>query len=124
MKHGYIVQEISWEYNDEFNYKPEGDAACPLKIFLSKEKAEAMALDKNVAAFRGTDIANYSGDGIYGVVEDDNDIAKIVEILGIERTPDDCELEVPEKATREQVLKVMKLVSIRFYEVVKVPLEE
>src|SRR5947209_10900464 len=47
----YVVQQVHWEYNDEYFYRLDGDAgefgeegseeAGPLRTFLSRKKAEA-----------------------------------------------------------------------------------
>jgi hypothetical protein len=56
----YIVQQVSWNYNDEWYYREDGDGTenspnfhRPVKVFRSRENAEAFAHEKDVAARKG-----------------------------------------------------------------------
>jgi len=35
----YLLMELSWEYNDEYYYRPESGGGNPVKLFNTKEAA-------------------------------------------------------------------------------------
>lgn len=41
MKKGYVVQEVGYEYNDEFFYRGESGGGIPKFVFFTPEKAQS-----------------------------------------------------------------------------------
>ncbi|HEY9704266.1 MAG TPA: hypothetical protein V6C58_17575, partial [Allocoleopsis sp.] len=70
---GYLVLEVGYEYNDEYyhtgNYGTTYEA--PEKIYLTKEKAEAVLKEKTFEALRGEDLGRYGGNGLEGICKED-----------------------------------------------------
>ncbi len=53
-KTGYVIQEIGWEYNDEYYYQSADGGGTARKVFLNKDKAEAERDRLDVAWALGT----------------------------------------------------------------------
>lgn len=78
MSKKYILMERSWQYNDEYYYQPEDGGGKPVKIFNSKELADAERdkLNKKQAGF----IEEIRDGLMYAEGIDDNDEERINQI--------------------------------------------
>ena len=95
-KIGYVIQEIGYEYNDEYYYRGESGGGTPKKIIINKDIAERTLMQLEIEKWRGEDLGYYE-----------------------EEVPD-----IPNTATDEQIKSIIKSSSIRFYEMVEVEVEE
>lgn len=125
-KKGYIVLEVGFEYDDESyntgNYGTTYEA--PNKVFLDEEKAMAEFKQKTFEKLRGEDLGRYGGDGLDGICNKgmNDEFSKICkEEFGIDT--DDYDIEIPEKATDEQLGKILECLKIKFFEIVEVDLD-
>lgn len=75
----FAVCSYCWEYNDEYNYQPDGEPAEPIAVFASKEIAEADALQRNIQEWRNTPapISNYASEGsVYNSITNADEVIK------------------------------------------------
>jgi hypothetical protein len=117
-KKGYIVLEIGWEYNDEYystgNYGEMYEA--PSEIFIDKDKAKAEWLKKEIASLKGVNLMNYIGeqDLTDYLTTDEETFEKFLkDTWNLEL--DDYEIEIPQKAKDEDIIKLIGLISLRFF---------
>lgn len=119
----YIVQEVSYEYNDEINCMSEGGK--PAMIFANKEKAKEHCLSLNLDKFAGLCLYEYCYDIdeiLRSGVNEEQFNEEFKNIFGI--TLDNSEGYIPDKATREQIQKLLKLITLRFYTVEECEIEQ
>lgn len=124
---GYIVLEVGFEYNDEYystgNYGATYEA--PKKVFLEQEKAMEELKQKTFEKLKGEDLGRYNGDWLDGICKDgmQDEFVKIFkEEFGID-IEDEYEVEVPKKATDEQLNKILECLDLKFFELVEVDLD-
>ncbi len=116
----YIVQENTFEYNDEIYHRPECDGGKPKKIFTNENSAQDYADSQNLKKFDDTNLSEYS----YGIDEiiknKDKFISLLNEIFGTNYHEDnlDYDFTLP-KMTLEQYLKIKSYLKIEFYEVLE-----
>ena len=125
---GYIVLEVGYEYNDEYystgNYGEMYEA--PKKVFTDKEKAIIELNEKTINKLRGEDLGRYNGDGLDGICKKGmaDEFAMIFKSEFNKDIDDDgYEIEIPKKATDEQIKKLMECLSLAFFELVEVEVE-
>lgn len=58
-KTAYAVCATAWDYNDEYNYTPEGDPSFPIAVFLDKDAADRDMHQRELNAWRGAEIRIY-----------------------------------------------------------------
>lgn len=123
---GYIVLEVGYEYNDEYystgNYGDMYEA--PKKVFLDKEKAAVELRTKTLEKLRGEDLGRYNGCGLEGICKKgmQNEFCRIFkEEFG--KDTERWEFEIPEKATDEQLTKIIECLDLDFFELVEVELD-
>lgn len=46
----WCILELSWEYNDEYNYQPDNGGGTPVETYFDREKAERRCAELNAAA--------------------------------------------------------------------------
>lgn len=126
-KTGYVILPIGWEYNDEVyhtgNYGETYEK--PTSVILNKEKAQTKLKESEINHFKGTTLGMYG----YGADEFSNDPDALIEFFNKEFDeeiePDGySEFGVPSDATDDQIERLMKIVTVRFYEMVEVEIEE
>jgi hypothetical protein len=123
----YIVQEVSYEYNDEINCMSEGGK--PEMIFVKKAKAEEHCLMLNIKMFKGLNLREYCysiDDILKNGVSDEQFIKKFKNIFGrtIDIDLDNDEGQIPDDATIEQIKKLLELITLRFYTVEECEIEQ
>jgi hypothetical protein len=125
-KKGYLVLEVGYEYNDEYyhtgNYGTTYEA--PKKAFMDKEKAILELHSKTMEFLRGEDLGRYGGNGLEGICKKgmQDEFCKIFkEEFGQE--VEDWEIEIPEDATDEQLMKIIECLKIEFFKLVEVELD-
>lgn len=69
----YIIQELGYEYNDEFYSRPECEGGTPIKAFRSEEKAMAAAFRMTKERLKASDMESEAGP-----------IANFYDVIGIE----------------------------------------
>lgn len=111
----WIVMEISWQYNDEYYYTGEGDAGTPQKVFFDKKKAEEQALDLNVKALSTQGMTGHYESLGDVLTIDQEDFEKLVKDIG--GSVEDYEVNLPKKLSREDAVKVLAAINIRWFEV-------
>ena len=117
----WIVMQIGWQYNDEYYYASDNDAGTPQKVYLDKKKAEEAALDLNIAALRKEELGSYMIDGdISTILEiEEEDFKTLIEDLG--GSVEEYEINLPAKLKREDALKVLAALDLRWFEVKEAP---
>lgn len=50
----FIIQEIGWEYTDEYYYRPESRGGVPKIMYTDKAKAEKVCKELNQAKVKET----------------------------------------------------------------------
>lgn len=139
----YIISTIDFDYNDEYMYSHEGEPGHPKYVYSSQEKAEAECLKLNINELRGCDISGYSEDA--GTLFDnvwtedykkrdkmlDSNWETICDIFAYPEESDEgyskennplnnySDWSIPEDATDEQIIKLMELINLRFYQIVE-----
>jgi hypothetical protein len=124
----YALCSYVWQYDDENHYNDGG--AFSEFVFMNEQKAQDTCLTFNINCLRGTDICDYANDGVRGYVSGGYEMENLTafvewanKLLGTEWSADDGEMVVPEDASAENIKSLMERVSLRFYEVVEVPLD-
>lgn len=129
----YVLMAIGYSYDDQNYSRYEGGGGQPDKVFTSKKKAEAAALQKNVDSFKGifpTEVRDYGYDLSEilskDVVEDELEFEEgiFMTLLGMpaskwwETGYDSGKLKVV--PTDEQWVRLYNCFNVSFYEVVTV----
>lgn len=123
MKKGYVILEIGWEYNDEYySTGNNGDMfEAPKEVYLSKEKAEAECLKREIESFRGQSIGVYFSDGEVSLktgVKMEQLIKFMKDNFDREYSEDNYDYsyyDIPKNATDEQIKEMMKLIDVQFH---------
>jgi len=55
MRTGYAVQEVGYEYNDEYYYRPEEGGGHAKFVFFTKEKADQKVLELVAELLKGSE---------------------------------------------------------------------
>jgi len=121
-KIGFVIQEIGYEYNDEYYYRGESGGGTPKKIILNEATAKLKLLELEVEKWRGEDIGYYGGD-ISELSNNEEEFEDALREIGIDPN-DDWRLRIPKEATDEQIKNLIKYSYIRFYEIVEVEVED
>lgn len=121
----YLLAEIAWEYNDEYNYRSEGEATNPQAVYTSKEEADAEAVHLNCIAIRGVDISSYGGDGLHSAINfKRNSVEEFLkwakETLGVEWTDDGGECDVPPSLKTPLCKELLDRLKLEFWTVIEV----
>lgn len=120
MKKGYIIQEIGYEYNDEYYYKSECGGGTPKMVFTDEILAKKKMLELEINEWKGKCLCDY-GEDFEGMAEDDEEFSRILEELGIDDLWRDS---VPADASDDLIKKLIKHADIRFYEIIEVDVDE
>jgi hypothetical protein len=123
----YAVCCYAYEYNDEYNYQPDGSPSDPVAAFLSKELAEADMKKREIDRWRndGFNIYDYlSGNGLSDYIDNEDEVLGVLQSeFGYEGS-DAADFEVPTGLTDAQYERLMELFSfIDFYCVSELPLD-
>ena len=132
-KVAYTVLEIGWEYDDESyhtgNYGETYEA--PNEIFLDKEKAKAEWLKREIKAYKGNNLAQYTnGDDFASLLVrgvDEDDVIKLFkEAFDIDLDLEDnyYEIEVPSSANDEDIAKLISMTTLRFNKLHEITITE
>lgn len=125
-KKGYIVLEVGFEYDDEsYSTGSYGTTyEAPKKVFTDKENAIVELNKKTFEKLRGEDLGRYGGDGLDGICNRgmSDEFSKICK-EEFDINTDDYEIEIPEDATDEQLIKITKYLKIKFFELVEIDLD-
>lgn len=120
-KTGFVIQEIGYEYNDEYYYKGESGGGIPKKIILNEAVAKLELLRLEIERWRAEDIGYYGG-SVGELSNNEEEFEEALKEANID--PDgDWRIGIPKEATDEQIKKLIKFSFIRFYEMVEVELE-
>lgn len=128
-KFGYLVLEIGWEYDDSFHSTGNNGETyeAPKEIFLDKEDAEAYLIKKEIEAFRGRELGSYIGEeGIEEILLSDMKTLSeyVLENFKMDLGADDFyNFKIPKKASDEAVIGLLKLITLRFYQLIKIPIK-
>jgi hypothetical protein len=121
---GWVLAEIGWEYNDEYNYRPEYGGSKAQAVYLEKGDADAECERLNCIGIRGAELGSYGGDGLNGVLSRKVSTEEFLEwankTLKVEWTDDSYPFEVPEGLSHAVYKGLLERVSIRFWEVLEV----
>lgn len=117
----YVVTQINWQYNDEWNFIEEGgEVGTPSKAFHSKEKAEAFVKEKNIERLRdlGSDLFDYTDD-IRNQVNSGFNLDLVIKEIG-GKVNEDAEWQseryaFPAKMTDEKYEKLYEALSLRWW---------
>jgi len=125
----WVVTEYSWEYNDEYNYTPEGDPGYPVVAFTTAEAADKACLTRNIAAMRASDnLLSYNSNDGWGAFAkggegcEINDVKAFCVSRGWEC--DDSTLVLPKSASDDDIEKLMAMSSLRFFSVREIGLDK
>ena len=55
----YIIQEVGYDYDDEYYRRPECGGGIPAKAFLNKEKAVEVCNQMDNKALKAADLDDY-----------------------------------------------------------------
>lgn len=123
---GYIVLEVGFEYNDEYYHTGNYGATyeAPKKVFTDKEKAMVELHKKTFEKLRGEDLSRYNGDGLGGICKEgmQDEFCRIFK-EEFDKDAEEWELEIPKKATDEQLMKIIECLDLEFFELVEVELD-
>lgn len=123
---GYIVLEVGFEYNDEYYHTGSYGATyeAPKKVFTDKEKAMVELHKKTFEKLRGEDLSRYNGDGLDGICKEgmQDEFCRIFK-EEFDKDAEEWELEIPKKATDEQLMKIIECLDLEFFELVEVELD-
>ena len=115
----WIVMEIGWQYNDEYYYTDDNDSGTPQKVYFDKKKAEEAALDMNIKALKSSGLTGYY-ESLSGILEiDEADFTKMLEEM--DGSVEDYNINLPDKLSRENAVKILAAINIRWFEVADVP---
>lgn len=120
MKTGYIIQEIGYEYNDEYYYKGENGGGTPKMIFADESLAKKKMLELEIKRWKKQRIGDFLGEDGYYEIEDNKEVKKILDELGIKDLYND---PIPSSASDEQIKKLMKLLGLIFHEILEVDID-
>lgn len=146
----YLIVPVAWEYNDQnyFIQDPEFGFNPPEKLCKTLEEATKIAREKNIKSFRSTfkvysnnmllangnpkapitwtyqtSLSEYiSDDMIESDCIDLNELQKMFDELGMDADASDNygDWKIPETITDEQILILLDITHINFYEIVEV----
>lgn len=111
--------QIGWQYNDEYYYTDDNDSGTPQKVYFDKKKAEEAALDMNIKSLKQDGLTGYYESLSDALLIDEDDFRTMLEGMG--GSVDDYEITMPDKLKREDAIKVLAAVKIRWFEVADVP---
>lgn len=126
-----MINEYSWEYNDEYNYTTEGNPGFPAYVFLDRADAGRACNLLNAHRFAGLQPFEYVYDGLGSISSlDEEDVcAQLVEIIGREEVGLDASelltlleaFTIPPELTDEQYMAIAEVFDcLSFYEVTEV----
>ncbi len=124
----WVIVEVTWEYNDEYSYSSDGDSGRPALAFTTEAAAKEACMRKNVAAMRSDDnLCNYNGnDGWEALAGSEEDaqgkLRKFCDSIGCETG--DNSLSVPPKVTYENCVKLYGMISLCFYSVEEIAIDQ
>lgn len=128
-KKAYVVMEIAWQYNDEFYYTEGDDAGHVQRVFIgedAKAKAEAFALEKNIAALKDVaeELESYSDEGIAGILANgvtEEQFVALLEDLG-GHDPENRVVNgwFPENLTDKGAALILKAITPRWFDIEEV----
>lgn len=133
----YVVQQLNWQYNDEYFYRGygEGDDEA-IKAFKDREKAEAHRQEQEDAtrdAWRELNPFEFGGIGEGFSSLSNEELGRQVEAIGLTPPAEDHDFrdwcywweQVRTQLTEEQEARIWELTDrVRFYEVVEVEMED
>lgn len=121
----YIITETQYEYNDENYYRGEGSGGNPKFLMSDKYKAIDKLTELNIAEFRRILTEDYYGLNSFYFDCNIDDLNSIISPNTINITPDlygyvsNYEMVkrlIEIKLSDDQVLALMKLFNLEFYE--------
>jgi hypothetical protein len=118
-KKGYVIQEIGYEYNDEYYYRGQAEGGIPKIVFFNEAKAMKKLAEIEMDAFRGETLGYYE---MHENIIDEDLYREALEEINID--PDDWRASIPKDAPDSTIKKLIKATSLRFNEIVEVEVEE
>lgn len=120
----YILARYAWEYNDEYNYTPEGDPTDPKTIYHKKSAADKAAEKCNIDGLKGLNLSEYGCEGLTSNLTNmtEGEFVEFMKKLGAKDFSGD-EPVIPAKLPRGAYLKILKEIDIRFYTVIEAPVK-
>ncbi len=120
-KKAYVIQSIGYEYNDEYNYRPECGGGHATAVYFDEVAAKKRMVELEIEQWKEETLGHYGyGDDI---IEDAEEFESALELMGID--PDDWwDSGIPTGATDEQIKNLIRATNIRFYEIVEVDAED
>lgn len=123
-----MLCKYAWQYNGEYYDMPDGDPASPVLAYHDKERAEDACLQKNIQALVGLEIAGYSSDGLEGLMAYGLPKERLLDFLRKEfdlvvEDGNQYEITLP-RMTLRQGRALLRLIHLRFWMVVEVPVRE
>lgn len=74
----WVIQEIGWEYNDEYYYRGNSEGGTPLKVYFEHTKALAACAQMNAAKLKEEKASEYPMEDTNGKVI--KDFYEVVEV--------------------------------------------
>lgn len=124
----YVVNEIGWDYNDEYYYQVPGGGGRPSQAFLTKKLAEEYVKDLNFQWFV-SNLGGFDNPASYFPTHEMMDdpifinAIKVVEHLEFDKDNHQFSCDEPQKLKKEQVIKMMSVLGINQYELIAVKLK-
>ena len=125
----YVVGKVGFQYNDEIYFRGEVVGVTPQVAFRSKEKAEEVALEKNIQTLKeisGDDWYNGLNAYCYDYEEIFSDARELYQLLNSKGIDED---DIPwnqfiESLTEDEFKQFYDNLELRFYEVHEVVYED
>lgn len=119
MGKAYAVVEVEFDYNDQIFYEG-GYSMHEVKAYRSKEKADFIALNKNVERLRGLDLKSYCYSLDDLILPEDMD--RFFELIKKDKKSwgDSLPEDLPDEVGKE----LLEILHLKFYEVQEIEVED
>lgn len=121
-KTGYIIQEIGYEYNDEYYYRGEAGGGTPKAIITDEAKAKDRLIDLEMKSWRSQYIGSYGYD-LRDITRDEDEFLKIIEEV-VGDSDDWYDVRIDDRFSDDQLKRLIRASTLRFHEIVPVEIEE
>jgi hypothetical protein len=125
----YIVMERGWEYNDEYYHSACNGAhnfGRPKRVFTERIKAVSKARELDIKIIKGCNLTDYASNGLLEMIQEGKEEELSQLIFG---RPDCdwnscCHCLVPYNISDEVADKILDCLTIGWYDVVEVDLDD
>lgn len=126
----YVVIEGAWEYNDEYYHKAcdgASNVGRPERVFTERSRASARARELDIREIKGCNLHDYASDGMLELIQEGKE-RELSELLFNRPDHDwdrwDCSCSVPSNISDEVADKILDCLTIGWYDVVEVDLDD